>query len=275
MTKIEWTGKTWNPIVGCSIVSPGCTNCYAMKMAARLEAMGDAAVKACKAVPAAHYAGTTKWVNGKPGWTGKVALAPDDILTKPLRTRKPTTWFVNSMGDLFHEDVPDEWIDRVFAVMALCPQHTFQVLTKCSARMQAYMTRGDDEHGDYFERLSDAAVALTSSPCAAHVESVNWPLPNVWIGVSAEDQKRADERIPDLLATPAAVRFVSPPSDAAEARDTAAMIVAIIIKALVRDPVTDDVVLLRLHDLSAHALDQMSRELPSKHQPNPPTKDHA
>ena len=179
------------------------------------------------------------------------------------------------MGDLFLEDVPDEWIDRVFAVMALCPQHTFQVLTKRSARMQAYMTRGDDEHGDYFERLSDAAVALTSSPCAAHVESVNWPLPNVWIGVSAEDQKRADERIPDLLATPAAVRFVSPPSDAAEARDTAAMIVAIIIKALVRDPVTDDVVLLRLHDLSAHALDQMSRELPSKHQPNPPTKDHA
>lgn len=137
------------------------------------------------------------------------ALAPERILTEPLRRRKPTRYFVNSMSDLFHESVPDEWIDRVFAVMALCPQHTFQVLTKRSARMLAYMTRGDDEHGDYFERLSDAAVALTDSPCAAHVDSVDWPLPNVWLGVSTERQQEADARIPDLLATPAAVRFVS------------------------------------------------------------------
>jgi len=208
MTKIEWTGKTWNPIVGCSIVSPGCTNCYAMKMAARLEAMGDAAVKACKAVPAAHYAGTTKWVNGKPGWTGKVALAPDDILTKPLRTRKPTTWFVNSMGDLFHEDVPDEWIDRVFAVMAICPQHTFQVLTKRSKRMREYCASATTP-----DRVVDALMLLMAQPRAFRRTTGQnahwWPILNVWLGVSAEDQRRANERIPDLLETPAAVRFVS------------------------------------------------------------------
>lgn len=175
MTKIEWTEKTWNPIVGCSIVSPGCTNCYAMKMAARLEAMaGDGLDDNGYAVrgtgPLDHYRGTTKRSKAGAVWTGKVALAPDHIITAPLRRRKPTMYFVNSMGDLFHEDVPDEWIDRVFAVMTMCPQHTFQVLTKRSARMLDYVSRGADEHGDYFERLSDAAVAISNSPCAADVE---------------------------------------------------------------------------------------------------------
>ncbi len=84
--------------------------------------------------PGSHYAGTTQVVNGNPVWTGKVALAPEHILTQPLRWRRPRRIFVNSMGDLFHEAVPDAWIDQVFAVMALCPQHTFQVLTKRSAR---------------------------------------------------------------------------------------------------------------------------------------------
>jgi protein gp37 len=146
-TGIEWADATWNPVVGCSIVSPGCM----------------------------HYA----------VWTGKVALAPDHILTQPMKWKRPRRVFVNSMGDLFHESVPDAWIDRVFAAMALCPQHTFLVLTKRSARMRAYI---------------DAA---------AHGERDQWPLANVWLGVSAEDQQRADERIPDLLATPAAKRFVS------------------------------------------------------------------
>ncbi len=218
MTKIEWTEATWNPIVGCSIVSPGCTNCYAMRMAARLEAMNSAAYVrevsgqrngAPPEQTPTHYAGTTERSKAGPVWTGKVALAPDRVLTEPLRRRKPTTYFVNSMGDLFHEAVPDGWIDRVFAVMALCPQHTFQVLTKRAARMWSYVVRGDDEHGDYFERLADVAVSISGSPCAAHVESIDWPLPNVWLGVSAERQKEADDRIPHLLATPAAVRFVS------------------------------------------------------------------
>jgi protein gp37 len=126
---IEWTEQTWNPIVGCSIVSPGCTNCYAMKMAARIEAMGNQP----------RYAGTTRKMNGNAIWTGKLAQAPESALTAPLRRKKPTIYFVNSMSDLFHEDCPDEWIDRIFAVMALCPQHTFQVLTKRAGRMRDYV----------------------------------------------------------------------------------------------------------------------------------------
>lgn len=137
MSKIEWTGKTWNPIVGCSIVSPGCTNCYAMRMAARLEAMagvsrvGHAVTGMTETLvgPTAHYAGTTKRVNGKPVWTGKVALAPERVLLEPLRRWKPTTYFVNSMGDLFHEDVPDGWIAYVWSIMMRSQFHTFQVLT--------------------------------------------------------------------------------------------------------------------------------------------------
>lgn len=202
MSKIEWTEQTWNPIVGCSIVSPGCTNCYAMKMAARLEAMG---------VP--HYAGLTQSSKAGAVWTGKMALAPEKILLEPLRRRKPTMYFVNSMGDLFHEDVPDEWIDRVFAVMALCPQHTFQVLTKRSARMREYMqtwgatgwtSQRKYRVGDQIKTIAPPMDAVT-----AIGRLVDAPLPNVWLGVSAERQKEADERIPDLLATPAAVRFVS------------------------------------------------------------------
>lgn len=199
-SKIEWTGHTWNPIAGCSLVSPGCTNCYAMRRAARIERMNPALE---------HYRGLTKATKAGPVWTGKMALAPEHTLLAPLKRKTPTVYFVNSMSDLFHENVPDAWIDKIFAVMALCPQHTFQILTKRSARMRSYVVQADDEHGDYFERLSGAAVALTGSPCAAHIEDVAWPLPNVWLGVSTEDQKRADERIPDILATPAAVRFVS------------------------------------------------------------------
>lgn len=195
MTKIEWTERTWNPIVGCSIVSPGCTNCYAMKMAHRIQIMR---AKGCPSAPS-HYDGTTKVVNGKPVWTGKLVAAPDNILFEPLRRKKPTMWFVNSMSDLFHENVPFEVIDRVFAVMALTPQHTYQILTKRSARMRFYDTRV----GAIIEKMR----AMPGHPIRQG--SPGWPLRNVWLGVSAEDQKRADERIPDLLATPAAVRFLS------------------------------------------------------------------
>ncbi|GEC15189.1 phage Gp37/Gp68 family protein [Nitrobacter winogradskyi] len=205
-TNIEWTERVWNPFAGCSIVSPGCTNCYAMKRARRIEACNAGLRQGHGGSP--HYAGTTKIVNGNAVWTGKIGTASDEVLTAPLRRKKPTTYFVNSMSDLFHEAVPDEAIDKVFAVMALTPQHTYQVLTKRSARMRNYVIHLY-ETDEGIERLSDAAVAVSGSQCAAHIEDVTPPLPNVWLGVSTERQKEADERIPDLLATPAAVRFIS------------------------------------------------------------------
>jgi protein gp37 len=195
-TTISWTDETWNPTVGCSIVSPGCTNCYAMKMAHRIENMQ----------PEKHYAGTTKVVNGNTVWTGKLALAPEHILLKPLSWKKPRRIFVNSMSDLFHEDVPDEWIDKVFAVMALCPQHTFQVLTKRSKRMREWIgSHVATPIGPIYEAQQ---IAWSTGRKDLKV-TIKWPLPNAHLGVSCEDQTRADERIPDLLATPAAVRFVS------------------------------------------------------------------
>ena len=201
MTKIEWTERTWNPIVGCSIVSPGCTNCYAMQMAARIERMSP---------KLDHYKGLTKRVNGKAVWTGKLALAPESTLLLPLRTKKPTMWFVNSMSDLFHEDVPDEWIDRVFAVMALTPQHTYQVLTKRSGRMREYVS-GLGQSSTTPDRITQLAFSIGANVRGYRGSGglCGRPLPNVWLGVSAERQQEADERIPDLLATPAAVRFVS------------------------------------------------------------------
>jgi len=202
MTSIEWThipgfkGESWNPVVGCSLASPGCSGCYAMGEAERIQRMtkgrtGNAADT--------HYFGTTKIVKGNPVWTGKVVAAPDHIVTKPLTWAGPRAVFVNSMGDLFHEDVPDEWIDRVFAVMALCPQHIFMVLTKRSDRMRAYL---NNDPRDVINSHAGVMMHWDDMP-----ERADWPMSNVWLGVSVEDQARADERIPDLLA--AAVRFVS------------------------------------------------------------------
>jgi protein gp37 len=122
-------------------------------------------------------------------------------------------FFVNSMSDLFHENVPDEVIDRIFAIMALCPQHTFQVLTKRAARMREYMSSPGDRVDKWFRAMSDdmllaaGAINPTQEYISALVAAQN--LPNVWFGVSVEDQTRADERIRDLLATPAAIRFIS------------------------------------------------------------------
>lgn len=181
-SSIEWTDATWNPVAGCSILSPGCTNCYAMKMAHRIEAMQKGLGKST------HYASLTMKTKAGAVWTGKLAEAPDEIFGQPLRWKRPRRIFVNSMSDLFHDDVPQHTIDRVFAIMACCPQHSFQVLTKRSARMRAYVGDSRIRERVLFEQ---------------------WPLPNVWLGVSVEDQARADERIPDLLATPAAVRFLS------------------------------------------------------------------
>jgi protein gp37 len=190
-SNIEWTQDTWNPIVGCSIVSPGCTNCYAMKMAARIEGMNAEALASGRKPTGPHYDGTTHNVNGNNVWTGKLAKASEKTLTEPLRNRKPTVYFVNSMSDLFL--APWDWIDEVFEVMAATPHHTYQILTKRAKEMRQYCSRFGD-------------VVMTSD--RGSITRI-WPLPNVWLGVSTERQKEANERIPDLLATPAAVRFIS------------------------------------------------------------------
>lgn len=185
-SNIEWTGHTWNPVAGCTVLTPGCTNCYAMKMAARLAAMGQEL-----------YAGLTKPSKAGAVWTGVLREAPEHVLLAPLRRKKPTTYFVNSMSDLFHEGVSDAAIDKVFSVMRDCPQHTFQVLTKRAERMCAYVT---DRFNYEADRAADNQILAP------------WPvplLPNVWLGVSCERQQEADERIPHLLSTPAAIRFVS------------------------------------------------------------------
>lgn len=196
---IEWTDATWNPVVGCSLASPGCTNCYAMKLAGtRL-----------RHLPSRE--GLTQPSKAGPVWNGQVRLV-EEWLTQPLRWKKPRRIFVNSMSDLFHEDVADATIDRVFAVMALCPQHTFQILTKHAKRMREYLR--DLSMRNRVATVTAGMIAgFDDATCMELGVRWNtlkpWPLPNVWLGVSTEDQERADERIPDLLATPAARRFVS------------------------------------------------------------------
>lgn len=185
-THIEWTDATWNPITGCSVVSPGCTNCYAMKLAGtRLQ----------------HHpsrSGLTMETKAGPVWNGQVRFN-EGWLDQPLRWRKPRMIFVCAHGDLFHEAVPDEWIDRIFATMAMAMKHTFQVLTKRPALMKAYLTAPGRR---------DAVIREMYRQGAAF-GAIPWPLSNVWLGVSVEDQARANERVPILLDTPAAVRWIS------------------------------------------------------------------
>ncbi|WP_066918427.1 phage Gp37/Gp68 family protein [Methylobacterium sp. CCH5-D2] len=198
-TAIEWTDATWSPLrarnratgaVGwhCEHVSPGCQRCYA-------EAFN------------AQRLGTR--LPFKPGHRADVEHFLDSrMLVEPLRWRRPRRIFVCSMTDLFGAWVPDAMIDQVFAVMALSPRHTFQVLTKRSARMRDYCARRD-ERGRHPSMTDAALMAATGCWNTPALDLRAWPLPNVWLGVSAEDQARANERVPDLLATPAAVRFVS------------------------------------------------------------------
>jgi protein gp37 len=194
-TKIEWTDATWNVITGCSIKSKGCTNCYAMKLAGTRLRHHPSRV------------GLTQDSAAGPVWNGQVRFN-DQWLSQPLDWKRPRQIFVCAHGDLFHESVPDEWIDKVFAVMALGSQHTFQLLTKRADRMRAYMQMVSADGGT--QRWINHAVEIADSPCVAgFMEDLDWPLPNVWLGVSAEDQDTANERIPDLLATPAAVRWIS------------------------------------------------------------------
>jgi protein gp37 len=189
-SSIEWTDEVWNPVTGCDRVSPGCAHCYALELAPRLRAMQRAR-------------GTDSgWVDAPDGTRASsgpafgVQLLPER-LEQPLRWRKPRRVFVNSMSDLFHDDIPDEYIGRVFAVMAAAPQHTFQILTKRPERMHEVL------HGSWRGWSTDFFRGFGSRPFQAR-----WPLPNVWLGVSIEN-RRYVHRADILRATPAAVRFIS------------------------------------------------------------------
>ncbi|OHV85917.1 phage Gp37/Gp68 family protein [Ensifer sp. LCM 4579] len=203
-TKIEWTDATWNPITGCAVVSPGCTNCYAMKLAGtRLKnhpsRKGLTKDTKARGVEGGARQGSKK---GNPVWTGEMRFNRE-WLDQPLKWTKPRMIFVCAHGDLFAEGVPDEWIDQVFAIMPLCPQHTFQVLTKRPDRMRDYLT------GKLLEHRLVATQVQFEFDIPSPGRWPHLPLPNVWLGVSVEDQKSADERIPLLLDTPAAIRWIS------------------------------------------------------------------
>jgi protein gp37 len=196
-SEIQWTDATWNPTSGCDRVSPGCDRCYAMTLAKRLKAMGSPRYQA----------------DGDPRTSGPgfgVAVHPD-ALDWPLRKTKPQRIFVNSMSDLFHESVPDEFIARVFAVMGLAEHHTFQLLTKRHGRMRSLLNSGAFRHA-WFAARDERASRPDIQRAADRDEislRVEWPLPNLWLGVSAEDQKWFGIRWAALEETPAAVRFIS------------------------------------------------------------------
>lgn len=166
---IEWCDATWNPLRGCTRKSPGCQRCYAEQIAARFSEPGMA------------YEGLAHFVNGEARWTGKLRFV-EKVLLQPLRWRRPRRVFVNSMSDLFHEDLPSDELDRIYGVMEQADWHIFQILTKRSAEMRDY-TR---------ERYRHRA-----------------PPKHIWHGVSIEDQPRADERLPDICETITAIAFLS------------------------------------------------------------------
>lgn len=187
MTKIEWTDVTWSPVTGCSPVSAGCANCYAKRMAHRLQGTGLDKYR-LGFTPTFH--------------PGELSL--------PLKWKKPRDIFVCSMGDLFHESITNEQIAAVFGVIAACPQHRFQVLTKRAERMV-----------EWFEWATEFGKAGARSACRVSASSLigyaiesnpfgtSWPLPNIQLGVTVENQQAAEERIPLLLKCPSAVHFVS------------------------------------------------------------------
>ncbi|TGK36236.1 DUF5131 family protein [Leptospira andrefontaineae] len=173
-SKIEWTDHTWNPVTGCAKVSAGCKNCYAETLSKR------------------------KFGEWKDRPFSQIRLKPHK-LSEPFRIKEPSKIFVNSMSDLFHQDVPFDFVDQVFAEMALNSKHIFQVLTKRPHRMREYLKNTT--------RFISIHIHMRNREMNAYAPK--WPLPNVWLGVSVENQKAADERIPILLECPAAVRFLS------------------------------------------------------------------
>lgn len=213
-TRISWTNKTWNPLVGCSRTSPGCDRCYAIGVAHR-------------AMQPAHR-GLTLMTEHGADWTGEVRCLPDR-LTVPETWRRPCLVFVNSMSDLFHRDVPPGFIVQVFATMALTPRHTYQVLTKRAQRMAKWTSDPTNQclvnvevahrlgiRTAHFAPIDSSAAArrlgaaIGDARVAAGLERYStWPLPNVWLGVSVESQRYANLRLPHLLSTHTAVRWVS------------------------------------------------------------------
>jgi len=197
VSKIEWCDKTWNPVRGCSRVSSGCDNCYAIREAVRHDH------------PEGAYEGLTRRTKQGNDWAGKVGFASHK-LREPLRWRKSSRVFVNSMSDLFHPALSNEQIAAVFGVMGAAPRHTFQVLTKRAARMRRWcrwLEQQSLSKVDVCYREATPYIGETWLENCSYERS--WPLRNVYLGVSIEDQKSADDRIPDLLRTPAAVRFIS------------------------------------------------------------------
>jgi len=182
-TKIEWATKSWNPVTGCSPISEGCANCYAKRMSARLS-------------------GRYGYPKDEPF---RVTFHPDK-LDEPTHWRKPQKVFVCSMGDLFHEDVTDEALLQIFNIMREANRHTYMLLTKRPARMKDFCSRLRFDHNGYgkvfLTKATDDCINNSSLPL---MPLLRW----VWLGVTAENQRTADERIPILLQIPAAVRFVS------------------------------------------------------------------
>jgi protein gp37 len=199
-TGIQWTDATWNPLRGCSRVSKGCENCYAEKVAHRFSGSGQ------------PYEGLIAL--GKKGarWNGKISLVPEK-LNDPLRWTRPRMVFVNSMSDLFHENVSNEYIAAVFGVMAAAKTHTFQVLTKRPQRMLKWFDWIEEKRRVQKDPLSTVQCvyeAQQHSCCNGFTGySTPWPLKNVWLGVSCEDQETADSRMPLLMECPAIVRWAS------------------------------------------------------------------
>ena len=208
MTSIQWTDATWNPTRGCSRVSAGCENCYAERTAARFQwagrVRGNGVAPQSQGLPGPYHGLVTVGPKG-PRWTGAVRLVPEK-LSEPLGWRKPRRVFVDSMSDLFHEAIPEDYIAAVFGVMAACPQHSFQVLTKRPERARQWFSGEFDNCKSTCSWFDRAGL---QRGCGSAFDPDAWPLPNVWLGVSVEDQATADERIPLLEEIPAAVRFVS------------------------------------------------------------------
>jgi protein gp37 len=190
-TAIQWTEETWNPVSGCRRKSPGCLNCYAERVAHRLSGNPNEKIHAL-------YSGVTQITNGRPGWTGTTGFSHSALL-KPILTRKPTTYFI-SLSDLFFDKRPYEDIFAVLCMIAKCQRHRFQILTKYIDRAQEILSERR------WRNLGEIYAPLI--PGEHRADDAEF-LPNLWLGVSCEDQQRFVERTSLLRRTPAAVRFLS------------------------------------------------------------------
>lgn len=202
-TNISWADESWNPFVGCRPVSPACVNCYAQDMAARIVRMEAGLGRL------SHYALTVRPTSKGAAWTGHIARAPHKARFAPFGLKRPRDIFVCSMSDFFHAGAADDWRIEALAIMALTPRHQYLVLTKRDLDMRRFMSAPETARAVWDKA---AKLAIERNLCFARIEEMlvgGWPLPNVALGVTVEDQARADERILELLETPAAKRFVS------------------------------------------------------------------